>query len=273
MMKKLFLPFLIILCAGNLSAQNFVSLIVDPSGDDHYMDAKEVRYATNSTNDSLFIRIYTYNPRGGDFGYAVALDTNLNTQDGNFMPQHNLKNQTPNNSMSYDLALYGYQNGFFPGVYTEAYDGNGSASTIGFSFDTTDAHFATFGVSLNDIGGNYDVNIIAFTGSFDISPVGAGPSDAIPDATFGSLRTSELSLLNKKVSKVSLYPNPAKDHVFIKSPSGESSFILRDLSGKRIMDIDLTHQNYFSVSHLKGGLYILSSTENTSETVKIFVEN
>lgn len=274
MMEKLFLSLMLVFYVGSLSAQNFISLGGDPSGDDHFMDAREIRYATNPTSDSLFIRIYSYNPRGSsDFGYAIILDTNLNTQDGYVMAQNNLKNQMPNNSMTYDLALYGYQNGFFPGVYTEAYDGSGNSSTIGFTFDTTGADFVTFGMSLNDIGGNYDVNIVGFTGSFDISPAGAGPGDAIPDATYSSLRTSELSLVNQNVSQISLYPNPAKNKVFIKSRRPGSNYILTDLRGKKIMDINLSEENYFSTSHLKNGLYLFRNVENSRETVKLFVEN
>lgn len=272
MMTKLILPFLFIICAGPMLAQNFISLGGDVSGDDNYMDAKEITYSTNTSQDSLFIRIHTYNARGGDFGYALALDTNLNPQDGYLMSQHNLKNQTPNTSMKYDVALYGYQNGFFPGVYTESYDGSGSATTLSFSFDTTDSHYATFAIPLSEIGGNYDVNIVAFTGSFDISPVGAGPGDAIPDATFSSLRVAELGLEENLNSSFSAFPNPVKDILYIESSMGEASLEISDISGKKIMDVDLSRGNSISISHLKQGIYFLRNKENPTQFFKLFVE-
>lgn len=273
MMKKLILPFFFILCTGPLFAQNYISLGGDVAGDDNYMDAKELTYSTNSSQDSLFIRIHTYNARGGDFGYAVTLDTNLNTQDGYSISQHNLKNQTPNTSMTYDVALYGYQNGFFPTVYTESYDGSGSPASINFSFDTTDTHFATFGIPLSEIGGNYDLNIVAFTGSFDISPVGAGPGDAIPDATYSSLRVSELGLTEKVTTSLSAYPNPVKDILYIESTNGKANLEITDLTGKKVMDIDLEQTESISISHLNQGIYLLRNKEIPSQVIKLFVEN
>lgn len=272
-MKNLLIPIIAIFCGANLSAQNYISLGGDGSGDDHYMDAKEITYSINSGQDSVFIRIHTYNPRGNDFGYALAIDTNLNTQDGYMMAQNSLKNQTPNTSMSYDVALYAYQNGFFPTVYTESYDGNASPSNISFDFDTTDSHFATFKIPLNQIGGNYDFNIIAFTGSFDISPAGAGPGDAMPDASFSSLRTSELTSLKLKSSSFSVYPNPAKNEISIDENYGGSNFELLDMSGKKIMDIKAEGTTRISIAHLKNGVYFLRNSSKPSEVVKLFVEN
>lgn len=273
MMKKLVLPIILAICAGPISAQNFISLAGDASGDDHKMDAKEITYSTNSSNDSLFIRIHTYNPRGADFGFALAIDTNLNTLDGSLMSQNNLKNQIPNNSMRYDVALFAYQNSFFPTVYTETYDGNGNASTLSFAFDTTDAYYSTFGLPLSQFGGNYDMNIIGFTGSFDISPAGAGPGDAIPDFTFSALRTSELNVNEGLLASFSAYPNPVNDILHLESTSGESHLEILDLSGKKIMDIHLIAGTTVSLSHLDDGIYLLRNTENPEQMVKLLVEN
>lgn len=255
MMKKLLLLFLsLILNAG--VAQSYISIASDGQGDDHYIDAKELSYRVNTSMDTLFIKLEHYNARSGDFGYALALDTNLNTQDGYLMVQNNLRNQTPNNSMNYDVALYAYQNGFFPGVYTEAYGSDGMATTLPFQFDTSDTHYVIFAIPLSSVGGNLNLNIVAYTGSFDISPVGSGPGDAMPDATYSQLRNATIGSEEWSTANFSYYPNPSSGDLHI--TNGQGILLLHDMKGRLLKTLDLDKTRKFDLSDLKAGTYLLS---------------
>jgi hypothetical protein len=270
-MKRLL--FILVSCGIlTATAQTYIPIAGDPQGDDHFADAKELSYYLNNTSDTLFIKIEHYNQRSGDFGYAIILDTNLNTNDGFAIAQGSLKNQSPNTSMNYDVALYAYQNGFFPTVYTEAYGSNGSPTTLPFDFDTTDLYFGVFSIPLSSIGGNVNVNMIAFTGSFDISPSGGGPGDALPDATYSELRTNTLSIQNHNLPRVEVYPNPAMAIVNISAPSYIQALELVNIKGQRVSVIDLTKNNTMDVSSLPEGNYFLRDLKGRLQVKKIQIK-
>ena len=125
-------------------SQNFISLATDPQGDAFHIDAKEISYLSNPSEDTLFIKIAHYNPRTANYGFALALDTNLNPADGFSIDQSNMFNQASNLSLNYDLALYAYEFSNFPGMITEAYGANGMLTQVPFGFDTSNALFSIF---------------------------------------------------------------------------------------------------------------------------------
>lgn len=67
----------------------------------------------------------------------------------------------------------------------------------------------------------------------------------------GELSTSENSL-----SKISIYPNPAQDIIYVKNLSDAKSFVITDLSG-RIIIKDAFQSDHINISNLIKGNYIL----------------
>lgn len=271
MIKKLSL-FACLVLSSSIWAQNFVSLSSDGQGDDHYMDAKALSYALNSSQDTLSIKISHYNARSGDFGYAICLDTNGNVQDGYLMLQNNLRNQTPNNSMKYDVAIYAYQNGFFPGLYTEAYGDDGMATTFPHSFDTADTHFGIFKIPLSALGGKLNLNIVGFTGSFDISPVGAGPGDAIPDANFSALNSQNVGVLESTSLNSGVYPNPSSGIFHLENLPENEDLTVFSLDGRMLLEIKMPASQTINLERFKPGIYILKTKSKRFAPTKLVIE-
>lgn len=75
----------------------------------------------------------------------------------------------------------------------------------------------------------------------------------------------------KNKLQVSVYPNPASDNLFVEldSKTKTAQITISDLSGKTIINSNITNQNNIDISGLQLGMYMLTvSTENGSETVK-----
>lgn len=65
------------------------------------------------------------------------------------------------------------------------------------------------------------------------------------------------------VKKVTIYPNPTSEKLFISSDLNLNKFIIYDLSGKRLIAKELKKDNYtIDVSYLKKGIYILELTDD-----------
>ncbi len=249
-----------------INAQTFISIGSDGQGDGLYSDAKELFYYYNSAEDTLYVKIETHNQRsnGGDFGYALAIDTNLDPTDGQLPHQNGLQNQTPNTSMNFDIMLFAYQNGFFPGIFKDAIEGSGgNPVSIDFAVDTSDLSSFIFGIPVADIGGDVEVNLVAFTGSFDIGPGQGGPSDAMPDATFSSVRKSGIGISEKFISPLDIYPNPAKSSFRIKGLTGQK-LVLVNLQGIKVLEWEQTDGKAVDCSKLPSGLYLVHTEEGSS---------
>ncbi len=257
-MKKLLLAAL----AGLpilLSAQTFKQVATDGTGDDHSfgLDVTEVAYTLSTNMDSLYVQITHNGPRGDDFGFALALDTNLNPNDGNPINQTNIVG-SPNTSMKSDILLFAYQNGFFPGLNYESYGPAGGSITLNFELDTADSFYSIFRIPLTDLGGNIDFNLIGFTGAFDISA--SGPSDAAPNSTFGQIRESHIGIDEHKLG-VGIYPNPASGFFHL-----EQSGMLKIYStqGALVKSIEAIAGKPVDCSGLASGLYHVKFNDNTS---------
>lgn len=242
-----------------LSAQSWNTIATDAQGDDHNfgMDAESLEFRYSAAEDSIYIKLNHYTARAGDFGYAIALDTNLNPNDGSPVPQNNLVSGSPNLSMNYNLILYVYQNFVFPGLNVETYNGVGAVWSASISIDTSDQFSLTIGIRLSDIGDVSEMNIIAFTGSFDISPAGAGPSDAIPDNTYAEIRKSGIGLTELD-NTVGLFPNPAQDEFYLQYTGMISLF---DVVGNRIGTKYVVENEPVHCDDLLPGMYIVTTQE------------
>ena len=238
-MKKLLLLGALVLSYW-ASAQSYFSVGTDVLGDDapFAVDVTDLSYAISPGQDSLYVKITHAKPRPISFGFALAIDTNLNTSDGSSINQTNIANNMPNTSMNYDLLLFGYQNSFVPGIYTEAYgSSSGIPINLDFELDTVDTYFSVFRIALDDIGGNYDLNLIGFCGGFDI--VSAGPSDAVPNSTYGEVRNGAIGQAEQKVSGFRTYPNPAHKVVQVEGVKDGEHILIRDTSGKVVQDLEV----------------------------------
>ena len=77
---------------------------------------------------------------------------------------------------------------------------------------------------------------------------------------------------NKKVG-LNIYPNPATDTLIIDSKADIENVRISDLSGKKIMDVDLKSNNgSIDVSKLKVGTYLLSATSNYKTSTVSFIK-
>ncbi len=240
------------------SAQNFKLLATDGTADAHSFstDATELAYTFSTNNDSLYVKITHDQIRPADFGFMLALDTNLDPIDGSIIHQRNLFG-TPNTSMQYDILLFGYQNGSFPGVHTEAYV-NGSPTVVNFSLDTVDPHFSVFRIPLSELAGKIDFNLIAFTGGFDISV--SGPSDAIPNSVYSEIRGSHVGLTEPELN-VGIYPNPATNFFQLEQSGNVNIY---NTQGTLVKSIEATAGKPIDCSDLAAGLYHVKFNDHTS---------
>lgn len=267
-MKKILL-YSFLGAAWCVSGQTFQSIATDGAGDDYSfgMDATGMSYAITANQDSLYVRIDHAVARGSDFGFAMALDTNLNPNDGQSINQTNIANGMPNTSMRYDLLFYAYQNGFFPGVFTEAYDPSGNLIPLNFELDTVDPFFSVFKFALTDLGNKRNFNLIGFTGAFDISA--SGPSDAIPNSTFAQIREN-IGTGDLAVSPgYSVYPNPAREFFYIEGFQDNIPLLIISLTGQ-VVDEIVPEEGRFILSRKLSGLFIVRDKQGLFQRKMIF---
>lgn len=75
--------------------------------------------------------------------------------------------------------------------------------------------------------------------------------------TLGSCQIKEgLSTSETTNPKISIYPNPAHDIIYLKNISNAKSFVITDLSG-RIMMKDSLNKDFINIQNLSSGTYIL----------------
>jgi hypothetical protein len=87
---------------------------------------------------------------------------------------------------------------------------------------------------------------------------------------------STLSVAKHSIDlNLKLYPNPASELVYIKTPQGKpiSKVSIFDVSGKRMMTTTILDNKALNVSQLKSGLYFVSiSIDNTTITKKLIIK-
>lgn len=244
--------------SAQVSAQGWTSIATDPSGDDYSQrpDADELEFKYNTNRDSLFLRLFHYTARGGDFGFIVAIDTNLNPADGAIIQQSNLQSGVPNLSMNYDVIMYIFQNGLFPKIEMETLNSSGGRWSLNVSVDTSNQHCLVISFRVADIGGKTDLNVVAFTGSFDIGPFGAGPSDVIPDNGYAKIRGPGVSLPEVK-AEAEIYPIPAEDHFYL---NYQGLVCFYDLQGRKVKETLVLKNEPIACDDLKPSLYNLTTS-------------
>ncbi|KRP27895.1 MAG: hypothetical protein ABS28_04125 [Cryomorphaceae bacterium BACL22 MAG-120619-bin32] len=94
---------------------------------------------------------------------------------------------------------------------------------------------------------------------------------------FNAITSQTLSVANEEnplLEKVVIYPNPAKNKVFVKSNMQIANIQLFSFTGLQL-NCKLTHENTIDVSHLNNGFYILNIHFNNGaqKSTKLFINN
>lgn len=82
---------------------------------------------------------------------------------------------------------------------------------------------------------------------------------------------SSLGMENIKIEKVLVFPNPAKDVLYLQSPKEVQKIEIFDMSGRKILQKNVNKKDdQINIEILKSGIYILKTyTDNSSQTFKI----
>lgn len=77
-----------------------------------------------------------------------------------------------------------------------------------------------------------------------------------------------------KISKISIYPNPTKEGVFVNFDTPKIDVILYSISGIRLKNLTLTEDNSFiNIEEYASGLYFLTLNNGIrTTTIKLIIE-
>jgi hypothetical protein len=124
----------------------------------------------------------------------------------------------------------------------------------------------TFYLNISDLadGVNFD-HIFIFIGRGDGEP-GVGSTFYIDDLMGPALQGSA-SINDFESNEVVLYPNPAKDIIFIKNVSGDTLIKIYDINGRLIRETN-TNSNSISISDLNRGFYFINVNGQVKKIIK-----
>lgn len=257
MIKKYTFLFLTLcaLTAPFSQAQTFISVATDPMENPPVHDLKGLYYALDEAQDSLWLRLTFYDTTGGDFGAALAFDTNLVTTDGSTWGGSN-------SSMNYDLVIYLERNGFFEQDLR-------SSSTLVNSIVEEDST-VTLNFQFSVICPNGEFNLLAGTGGFDISTTGTVYDD-LPDNGYMTIPMAPTGISFPEISEAwMVYPNPASNYIKISGPAntGENTrFHLMSVDGRTVKSWHASNGQQIDVSGIQQGLYLLVKENESGKLV------
>ena len=124
----------------------------------------------------------------------------------------------------------------------------------------------TYYFNVSDLadGVSYD-HLFIFLGRGENEP-GGDETFYIDDIMGPALQTTA-GLSEFDNNAIQLYPNPAKDVVYLKNIFGEKTIKVRDVNG-RLISQTKTDLDEFSVAHLKRGFYFLEINGQTKKVIK-----
>jgi hypothetical protein len=119
------------------------------------------------------------------------------------------------------------------------------------------------------VGGYIDWIAMNSTGMY-----APGEGDALPENIFVDGRDDIVSVKDKKLNSLRIYPNPARNFVNIATDQPGSEVILSDITGKRLLYMIMdTTQETLNTSFLPSGLYFVTvKNVNGSQTDKLILE-
>ena len=203
-MRKLLLILVLTTLLEPVFSQQMTQIAEDPPGDCYTpnTDALNMYYHLKSSEDSIFFILETLHDRTVDYGFVLAMDTDLITSNGAPLSQINLFASTPNTSMNYDLVAFVYENSLFPGVVAVTYDKDFNVSSnIIPSIQLLSSKKISIGFQFSQIAPFGKLNLIGGTGSFDIGPGGAGVWDVIPDNQYSSIPALDRPILSEPANQ------------------------------------------------------------------------
>ena len=238
-----------ILIANNISAYNGASGIVS-----HFTDRVIIEHNT------VFKNGVTNNSAAGGIGINntdnVIIRNNISYAEPDHWAMGTLANPNTNLS-SYNNLLYN-ENG------SEAIHNNLSTGWAEANPLFTDANIADYTLTASssaiDSGSTLGSQADDFEGNLR--------SDGTPD--IGAFEYSEtLNINNLELKTITLYPNPAENHLFIKSVLEINSISIYDLTGKKVKQFtSLSNDSQINISDLNSGMYIIMFTD-TNENFTI----
>ncbi len=80
---------------------------------------------------------------------------------------------------------------------------------------------------------------------------------------------SKDKVLNRKKLEVSVYPNPATEGFKLTSHIPVSRIEIYNMIGKKVKSISNKNLNYFDVSDLRNGIYLVRVLDNNYKSIKV----
>jgi hypothetical protein len=206
-------------------------------------DLKSVSYALDTAQDSLWIKLTYYNDIGGDFGSALGFDTNATPLDG----------QTwggANTSLKPDTSIYLERNGFFETDIR-------TSSTLIRSITEVDTVTLVLNLAFSSVAPSGTLNLIAGTGSFDISLTKTVYDDA-PDSDYATIPIKLTGIDEMTSSPFSIFPNPAQHVLNVVLPEGTTNgnYRIYTLDGRQVGSWN-ANTTQIDVSKFNQGMYLL----------------
>lgn len=255
----------LIISSSSLSAQNWVSLATDPSGDGFFPsrpDAKEFFYYYDLSTDSLWFRMDVHGSVAtGNWGLNILLDTDQDPSTGQTWPGPS--------SFNFDIGITVWVTGSI-GNYSGTVGVSDANSMMMGNFKALHANNIT--MIVDTVSNSYIIGLPrahadAADAKFDlVASVGisAEVNDDIPNSGALNIDESLLSMDNlaSKKIQVSVYPNPASDIIHIQSDlmnEGHNySYGIYDMSGRlRLRGQVDKNSNTIDISSLNKGAYLI----------------
>lgn len=275
-MKKLslFLSSLLFITLAS-SAQTFNIIAKDSLGDviTGGPDVKSLAYSIDSTRDSLWFKLETYNQISinSSFGFIIGLDTDNVTTNGHAW-------LGTNTSMKYDRAFIIMMNSIMPGFYYAEAGVPGFTTSIPVHVQRPDNNTFIINTKLSLLDPDGKFNLLASTSDFDAAFV-VNPYiyDEIPDNGHGYLSVpsfpSAIQKTNENFKDIIVYPNPCVGHIHVEGHTltqGSVNIELLSIDGKIVHSDKVTPQNTalvytLSTTGLNEGLYFLKLCQGESE--------
>lgn len=258
-MKKTFLILMLFVSSISI-AQDFTLLGVDAEGDptvSGISDLRAISYAIDESADSLWFKIDLHTSLPGDLGIVFGIDTDLVPENGlNWNSSGNMDLLpevvfTVNRNFIQPDLLYGFSNNNLN--HTSTFGENDSTIIVNMKLSNLDAD------------GKF--NLILGASTFDSDVNNRTIYDDLPDTGFFLVDNTTTSVLEiPESSSYRIYPNPARDHLYLESIDKQSIAMVQIYSsnGQLIEEVSNNEEPIQKIDceDLKGGIYFLSIWDN-----------
>ena len=253
-MKNLLLTTLAFLTLLGASAQNYQLIGTDATGDrtqPFALDLKSFSMAVDSVQDSLWLKVEAVDSITGDWGLVIIFDTNETPTHGKSWTQEHYTN---NNSMMYNRKLTLMNNKFFPPTHAMLTDTSGMWFSQQIDLSYPDSNVVVIRLVLSEVDDDTRMNIVLGGADFTGQVYDEMPENTFFSFTGGGGVTLSQQDVELSAGQVSIYPNPAVDHLHFKSSEPLESVEILNLLGEVMIH---THETRINTESLSNGLYLL----------------